>query len=127
MEQHPISEQDNLLFADKKNWRAIPRLARTIPFGYQIDPEDNSMLIPVEFELEALAVAKKHLKHYSYRYVAEWLSEVTGRYISHVGLKKRVEVERMRRTSANALKNWTARAEKTRKALEYYTETLGAK
>ena len=122
-----ISERDNMLFADLKDWKPIPRLARVIPFGYEVDPEDNNMLLPIPFQLEALAKAKKHLKNYSYRYVAEWLSEVTGRYISHVGLKKRVEMERTRRTKAGAIKSWITRAEKARKELEYYVETLGAK
>lgn len=128
---HVISERDNLLFADltregRKNYRPIPRLARVIPFGYELDPEDSNMLIPIPFQLDALVQAKRHLKNYSLRDVAAWVSNITGRYISHMGLKKRLEMERTRRTKASAAKMWLVRAEKARKALDYYTETLGA-
>jgi len=56
--------------------------------------------MPIESELEALELAKRHLKQYSYRAVANWLSKQTGRYISHMGLKKRIEVERRRKKAA---------------------------
>ena len=56
--------------------------------------------MPIEQELEALELAKRHLKQYSYRAVAQWLSKETGRYISHMGLKKRVEVEQRRKKAA---------------------------
>jgi hypothetical protein len=51
-------------------------------------------------ELELLEQAKKHLKKYSYRAVAAWLSEQSGRIISHVGLYKRVKLEHKRKTEA---------------------------
>lgn len=61
--------------------------------------------MPIRLELEALDLAKRHLKQYSYRAVAQWLSKETGRYISHMGLKKRIEVEqRRRKTSATKRK-----------------------
>jgi len=56
--------------------------------------------LPIESELEALELAKRHLKQYSYRAVANWLSKQTGRYISHMGLKKRIEVEERRKRAA---------------------------
>ena len=127
-----ISERDNLLFADltregRTNYRSIPRLARVIPFGYEIDPEDNNMLVPIPFQLDALVQAKKHLKSYSLREVATWLTNITGRSISHMGLKKRMEMERSRRTKASAAKTWLARAEKARKIFEYNDNSMGAK
>lgn len=127
-----ISERDNLLFADltregRTNYRSIPRLARVIPFGYEIDPEDNNMLVPIPFQLDALVQAKKHLKNYSLREVATWLTNITGRSISHMGLKKRMEMERSRRTKASAAKTWLARAEKARKIFEYNDNSMGAK
>ena len=67
----------------------IKRKARTIPFGYKID-ETGDYLIPIESELEALQEAKNYLKTCSYREVAQWLHRKTGRYLSHVGLKRRV-------------------------------------
>ena len=77
-----------------QNWKIVPRLARTIPFGYAEHPTDPDLLVPIVLELEALEKAKRHLKNYSYREVAKWLEEVTGRYVSHVGLRKRIENDR---------------------------------
>ena len=68
----------------------IKRKARTIPFGYKVDDTGN-YLIPIESELEALEKAKEYLKTCSLREVAIWLTRKTGRYISYVGLKKRVK------------------------------------
>ena len=34
----------------ENEWMPIPRIARTIPFGYKVDPEDNNMLLPVSVE-----------------------------------------------------------------------------
>jgi hypothetical protein len=67
----------------------IKRKSRTIPFGYKIS-EDTDYIEPIQFELEALEEAKKFLKTCSYREVAIWLSSKTKRYISYVGLRKRV-------------------------------------
>ena len=72
-----------------KEWHKIVRLTKKIPFGYEVDPDNDRLLVPVEHELEALELAKRHLKQYSYRAVAQWLSKETDRYISHMGLKKR--------------------------------------
>jgi hypothetical protein len=43
----------------------IPKLGRTIPFGYKQDEEDETMLLPISLELEALEQAKKQVKQYS--------------------------------------------------------------
>ena len=67
----------------------IKRKARTIPFGYTLS-EDTDFIEPVGSELEALQEAKNYLKTCSYREVAQWLHRKTGRYLSHVGLKRRV-------------------------------------
>lgn len=101
-----VSEED-LLNLSGKEWTTLPRLSRTIPFGYQVDEADDTILQPIIFELEALEQAKKHLrKGFSLRVVANWLSDITGRRISHMGLKKRVEIERRRTNQAVALKKW---------------------
>ena len=101
-----------------KDWNRIPRVARTIPFGYEIDPEDEDFLVPISIQLDALDKAKQHLKQYSYREVANWLTKETGRYISHVGLKKRIQVERRRKKSATIKRQLTRRLEKTLKEIE---------
>ncbi len=73
----------------------IKRKARTIPFGYKLAEDEGGYTLPdyiepIESELEALEEAKKFLKTCSYREVAIWLTRKTGRYISYVGLRKRV-------------------------------------
>ena len=68
----------------------IKRKARIIPFGYKKDDTGN-YLIPIESELEALEKAKEYLKTCSLREVAIWLTKKAGRYISYVGLRKRVK------------------------------------
>ena len=67
----------------------ILRKSRVIPFGYSVD-ETGKLLIPIPSELDALEEAKKYLKTCSYREVAKWLHRKTNRYISYVGLRKRV-------------------------------------
>lgn len=103
-------------------WHPIVRVGRVVPFGYKQDPNDPDILLPVEKELELLEQAKVHLKKYSLRNVAEWLSTESGRYISHVGLDKRVKLERKRRREAGInrdlierLKKALAKAEKLEK------------
>ena len=108
-------------------WIPLPRIARTIPFGYELDEDDDKVLLPIETELNTLAEAKKHLKKYSYREGADWLSTRTGRYISHVGLMKRVRNERKRKNKANSLRKWAAYVEETlAKAEELEKERLDA-
>jgi hypothetical protein len=84
-----------------KSWERVPRLTkRSVPFGYEIDTEDDSWLMPISRELELLELAKKHLKQYSYREVSAWLTTQSGRSITHDGLKKRIDVERRRKSLA---------------------------
>ena len=68
----------------------IKRKASTIPFGFK-QSEDPGYLEPIREELDALNQAKEYLKNCSLRETASWLHRKTGRYISHVGLKKRLE------------------------------------
>ena len=121
-------------------WVPLPRISRTVPFGYELDEDDDKVTIEysddnvpqridaIEIELNTLAEAKKHLKKYSYREVSNWLSTRTGRYISHVGLMKRVRNERKRKNKANSLRKWAAYVEETlAKAEELETERLDAR
>jgi hypothetical protein len=64
------------------------RVARTIPYGYKVNEEDNKMLDPIPEELEAIEQAKQYIKSCSYREVAGWMQRKTGRYISAPGLMK---------------------------------------
>lgn len=97
---------------EDNEWIEIPRIARTVPFGYELHPEDSEILVPIPDELDKLQQAKKYIKQYSYREVANWLSKNTGRYISHVGLKKRLDNEKTRNNKARSLRKWAEYAKK---------------
>ena len=113
---------------DEEEWIPVPRIARTIPFGYEVDEDDPDILIPVPKELDLLETARKHVRQYSYREVANWLSANSGRYISHVGLRKRLEHERQRKNQAASIRKWAEYAEKAiAKAKEIEEARLGAK
>ena len=113
---------------DETEWIPIPRIARTIPFGYIQDEKDPDLLQPVQNELDKLEMARDYLKQYSYREVANWLTTQTQRYISHVGLRKRVANERQRKNQARSIRKWAEYAEKAiAKAKEIETQRTGAK
>ena len=86
---------------DGYNWKPVVRVGRTIPFGYRQSEEDRDLLLPIVEELELLEKAKKFIRQYSYRQVANWLSTQSGRNISHVGLMKRIKIEQKRKTEAS--------------------------
>ena len=122
-----ILPQPENVIADE-DFLPIPRIARTIPFGYKEDPSDNDMLLPVPRELRALEKAKEYLKQYSYREVANWLTKQTDRSISHMGLKKRIESEQSHKRRSATLREWARRYEKAiTKAEEYERSRLGAR
>jgi len=98
---------------EEKQWHVIVRTTRQVPYGYRIHPDNNKLLEPIPTELEALELAKRHLKQYGYREVAIWLTKQTGRYISHMGLKKRVDIERKRKTTARIKRKLAQRLEET--------------
>ena len=113
---------------DDNEWMPIPRIARTIPFGYELDPEDKNLLKPIKIELDLLEQARKYIKQYSYREVANWLSKNSGRDISHVGLMKRLKNERKRQNKAISLRKWADYAQKAiQKAEEIEEGRTGAK
>ena len=113
---------------EENEWVAIPRIARTVPFGYKQDDEDPDILQPIPTELDLLEKARRHVNQYSYREVANWLSAQTGRYISHVGLRKRLENERQRKNQAASLRKWADYAQKAiAKAQEIEESRTGAK
>jgi hypothetical protein len=113
---------------EDNEWVPIPRISRTIPFGYDLDPDDPDVLLPNEYQLDMLEKASQYLKQYSYREVANWLTRNTGREISHVGLKKRLDNERRRKNKAGSLRRWADYAKKAiAKAEELEAKRLGAK
>jgi len=113
---------------EDNEWVPIPRISRTVPFGYELDPDDPDVLLPIDKQLDMLDKAKEYLKQYSYREVANWLTRNTGRDISHVGLRKRLENERQRKNKARSLRRWADYAKKAiAKAEEIERTRLGAK
>ena len=68
----------------------IKKRARIVPFGFK-QSSDPDYIEPIKEELDALRQAKEYSKTCSLRETAQWLHRKTGRYISHVGLKKRLE------------------------------------
>ena len=107
---------------------SIPKISRTIPFGYEVDAKDNGILNPIPDQLDKLEIAKRYLKQYSYREVSQWLTRNTGRYISHVGLRKRLENEKRRNNQAASLRRWADYAkEAIAKAEKIESQRVGSK
>lgn len=104
-------------------WVPLVRLGRFLPFGYRQDPDDPDILLPVPEELELFEQAKKHLNQYSYREVSAWLSEVSGRYISHVGLFKRVKIEQKRKAAASIQRFYAERCKEAAEKAEKLENT----
>ena len=103
---------------EDSEWLEIPRISRTIPFGYKLHEEDKDLLVPIIEELEALELAKEYLKEYSYRDVSRWISDRTGRQISHIGLRKRIRIEKQRKSKAATYKTWLTKYQKALEKLE---------
>jgi len=113
---------------EENEWVQIPRIARTIPFGYKQSEEDPDILDPIPEELDLLEKARSHINQYSYREVANWLVANTGRQISHVGLRKRLQHEQQRKQTAASIRKWADYAEKAiAKAKEIEESRTGAK
>lgn len=73
--------------------KAIRKPHGKLPWGYDVHKDDPMLLVPDRQALRYLDEAKTWLKVASYREVARWLTEKSGRYISHIGLRHRVKQE----------------------------------
>ncbi len=73
----------------------LKRKSSTIPFGYKISEQDSAFLEEIPEQLEVLNEIKPLIKDrsISLREGANWILYKTGRYLSHMGLKKIVENE----------------------------------
>lgn len=113
----------------KKNaeWHTIARASKQVPFGYEINKNNAGLLEPIAHELEALELAKRHLKQYSAREVALWLEKQTGRHISHNGLSKRIAIEQRRKKTLTIKRRLAQRLEETLKEIKKLEEqSIGA-
>jgi hypothetical protein len=123
-----LPQPTDLKDEEQKEWVQIPRIARIIPFGYKLNNEDPDLLDPIPYELEAIELARKYIKQYSFRQVANWITKKTDREISHVGLRKRLMYEKQRKNQARTLKRWSEYAEKAiQKAKAIEEERTGAR
>ena len=123
-----LPQPTDLKDEDQQEWVQIPRIARIVPFGYKINEEDQDLLDPISYELEAIELARKYTKQYSYREIANWLTKKTGREISHVGLRKRLMHEQQRKNKARTLRKWSEYAQKAiEKAKAIEEERTGAR
>jgi len=104
----------------------IPKIGRTVPFGYKVNEEDPNLLDPIQHELEALDKAKKYLKQYSLREVAAWLTTQTGRQISHVGLSKRIKNEQSHKRKSSTYRKLAKRYEEAIRKAQEYEERIGS-
>jgi len=121
-----LAQPENVI--EDGDFLPIPRIARTIPFGYKEDPEDSNILLPIPRELRALEKAKEYLQQYSYREVSNWLTKQTGRSISHMGLKKRIDNEQSNKRRSATLRQWAERYKKAiSKAEEIDRTRIGAR
>jgi hypothetical protein len=66
------------------------RTSSTIPFGYAINEANPEFVVEIPEELEALNKVLPMIKDkaLSLREGAMWLQHITGRKVSHMGLKK---------------------------------------
>ena len=123
-----LPQPTDLKDEDETEWIQIPRIARIVPFGYKVNEKDSELLDPIPYELEAIELARKHVKQYSFRQVANWLTTKTGREISHVGLRKRLMHEQQRKNKARTLRKWSEYAQKAiQKAKTIEESRIGAK
>ena len=109
---------------EKDLWVSIPKPINhvVVPFGYEEDPDDEGMWKPIPLELEYLEQAKIHLKKYSARQVAAWLTTRTGRSITYTGLLKRVRSEQSYKSKARYYRELARRLTKALDKIEEYEE-----
>ena len=123
-----LPQPTDLKDEEQKEWSQVPRISRIIPFGYRQNEQDPDVLDPIPFELEAIEMARKYVNQYSYRQVANWVTQKTGREISHVGLRKRLMHERQRKNQARTLRKWSEYVEKAiQKAKKIEEGRIGAR
>lgn len=112
---------------NSKEWHTIVRASKQVPFGYKVNENNERLLEPIPHELDALEIAKRHLKQYPVREVAVWLEKQTGRYISHTGLAKRIAVEKRRKKALTIKRKLAQRLEATLKEIQNLEEqNIGA-
>lgn len=109
-----------------KKYLPILRTSAMIPWGYVQSEEDESLLLPRQEALEYLEHAKKELlPHYSYAKVSEWLTKVSGLYISPSGLRTRCKIEPDNASKEKYFKNLEKKLDEARRQAEKYGNRIG--
>jgi hypothetical protein len=72
---------------------SIRRKTYKVPWGYDPHPDDPEILIADEEAMDALEQARVYLRDSSFREVANWLTAVTERPITHAGLMVRLKFD----------------------------------
>jgi|TARA_R100001082_G_C4314382_1_gene138291 hypothetical protein len=73
------------------------RSSSTIPFGYKLSEKDSAYLEEIPEQLSVLKDISSLVKEkvLSLREGSAWIEHKTGRRLSHVGLKKIIDNERL--------------------------------
>ena len=85
-----------LIYLMQKLWQLNSQREKrskgSVPFGYELDPEDSSYVIPNEEQLDILKTVEESIVigSISLRDGSAWLKYKTGRDISHKGLQKKI-------------------------------------
>ena len=90
------------------------RTSSTIPFGWELVEGSKDLLEVVPEEMELLEKAKEYLKGSSYREVAKWLSNRSGRDISHVTLYRMTKKDLSEKRKKAARIRWERAKAKAR-------------
>ena len=124
-----FSPSDLITYMDSRFASHMERWCLNDPNVFDMmDEEDEMLLIPIPEELELLEKAKLFLQEYSIRQVARWLSDNSGRYISHSGLYKRVRMEEKRRRASSNYKQYAKKyKEASRKSQNIEEKRLGGR
>ena len=71
----------------------IKRRTSTIPYGYELDAEEEGYLKPIPAQINALNVVAEmvHGDEISLAVAVDWLEASTNRTMSRMGLKKHVD------------------------------------
>ena len=76
--------------------KALKKKSSTVPFGYKVSEKDTNFLEEIPEQLEVLKEMKALVTNrvLSLREASTWIEHKTGRYLSHVGLKKIIDNEK---------------------------------
>lgn len=112
---------------ERERYVSIPKLRHTlkVPFGYEQDEDNQEWLKPIKKELDALEMAKKYVKRYTYPEVAAWLTTQTGRSITSDGLRQRINSEIERKKRVGYYRSLARRYKEALKKAQEYEERLG--